>query len=168
MQSSRQTIVLAPPTTGIPDRNPTIVVALQKIEMLDFRELKAKLMLPEPEGYGWTEEQTNAAETWYKRFLVLHVLHPRHQNSPSVPVDQFWHAHILDTRRYVADCQDIFGHFVHHFPYLGLRDDRDILKTVFKETNELYRQEFGTDATLELMGAGHAADCSDPCSTDEG
>jgi hypothetical protein len=153
----------------LPKRSdPSLIRSIQKINDLDFGELKAKLMLPEPEGYGWTQEQVDSAETWYKRFLILHALYPEHRNTPSIPVDVFWHAHILDTRRYAANCQEIFGHFVHHFPYLGLRGDRDQLLKVFKETNELYRKEFNTDATLELLGAGHAADCCDPCSTDEG
>ena len=33
--------------------------------------------------------------------------------------------HILDTRKYAADCEAAFGHFVHHFPYLGLRGEED-------------------------------------------
>jgi hypothetical protein len=142
--------------------------ATQKIEALDFTELKAKLMLHEPEGYNWSEDQANSAERAYKLFLMLHVLYPNHRNSPNIPVDLFWYAHILDTRRYATDCQEIFGHFMHHFPYLGLRGDKEKLDVAFKETNKLYRKEFGTDSAIELAVAGHAVSCSDPCSTDEG
>lgn len=156
------------PIVGVVGRSPAVNQMFRKIESLDFTELKAKLMLPGPEGYGWTKEQADSAELWYKRFLMLHLLHPKHPNSPSVPVDMFWHAHILDTRRYAKDCQDIFGHFVHHFPYFGLRDDKAELQTAFGETNLLYQKEFGANAMLGLIGAGHAADCCDPCSTDEG
>lgn len=155
-------------TQGIGRNSVQATRAIQGIEALDFAELKAKLMIPEPEGYGWSKEQTDGAEIWYKRFLMLRVLYPKHKNSPSVPVDKFWHAHILDTRRYAEDCQTIFGHFVHHFPYFGLRGDREELRAAFQETNMLYRQEFGTDANTALLGAGHVADCSDPCSTDDG
>lgn len=165
-ESPSATLVLEAARENVPERNPTITRIFMKIEALDFTELGAKLMLHDPEGYGWSEEQTRAAEQAYKLFLKLHALHPEHRNSPSIPVDLFWHAHILDTRRYAIDCQEIFGHFLHHFPYFGLRGDRDQLQSAFKETNELYQKEFGACPALELAIAGHPMDCCDPCTTE--
>ncbi|KAJ3374528.1 hypothetical protein GGF31_007306 [Allomyces arbusculus] len=54
----------------------------------------------------------------YQRFLALKVLH--HDNhalllSPSPVIDQFWHAHILDTKVYTATCAKL-PFFLHHDP----------------------------------------------------
>jgi len=75
---------------------------------------------------------------------------------PSKEVDAFWHAHILDTMKYAEDCEEIFGYFLHHFPYLGLRGGEDAARQeqADQETQRLYQQEFG-----EPMHAG-AAFCS--------
>ena len=53
--------------------------------------------------------------------------------------------HILDTRKYAADCEATFGHFLHHFPYLGLRgaDDMKALASAFDAMQQLYLKEFG-------------------------
>ncbi|KNE64979.1 hypothetical protein AMAG_10646 [Allomyces macrogynus ATCC 38327] len=54
----------------------------------------------------------------YQRFLALKVLH--HDNnalllSPSPAIDFIWHAHILDTKVYVAMCASL-PFFIHHDP----------------------------------------------------
>lgn len=36
--------------------------------------------------------------------------------SPSIPVDQMWHQHLLDTQRYFDDCQLLVGRMIHHNP----------------------------------------------------
>jgi hypothetical protein len=33
--------------------------------------------------------------------------------------------HILDTAAYREDCDEIFGRFLDHFPYFGMRDEQD-------------------------------------------
>jgi hypothetical protein len=40
-------------------------------------------------------------------------------------VDEIWHQHILDTHAYHRDCDAIFGSYLHHFPYFGMRGDAD-------------------------------------------
>src|SRR5262249_39319225 len=65
--------------------------------------------------------------------------------------DRFWHMHILDTRKYAADCDAVFGHFLHHFPYLGLRGEEDAkaLDAAFAQMQALLAREFGPEgATL--------------------
>ncbi len=51
----------------------------------------------------------------YQRFLVLRVLYPDQRFCP-INADTLWHAHILDTRTYHADCLRVFGEFLHHDP----------------------------------------------------
>jgi hypothetical protein len=73
------------------------------------------------------------------------VTHPETTVAPSKEIDKFWHAHILDTMKYAEDCQQVFGYFLHHFPYFGLRgaDDAAQLAQAGEEMERLYRQEFG-------------------------
>lgn len=44
--------------------------------------------------------------------------HPGQWLVPSPDVDEIWHAHILHTREYARDCEDVFGPggFLHHSP----------------------------------------------------
>jgi hypothetical protein len=54
---------------------------------------------------------------------------------------------MLDTRAYIRDTQVIFGYYLHHFPYFGMRDDRDKheLQVAFAEMEDLYRREYGEE-----------------------
>lgn len=117
------------------------------IASLDLSMVKKKLMEPEPEGKGWTQQQVDEAELWYKRFLHLIHAHPNASVVPNYPIDTIWHQHILDTRAYADDCQNIFGCFIHHFPYFGIRGDEDKKNRddAFDLTNMLYREHFGID-----------------------
>jgi hypothetical protein len=65
--------------------------------------------------------------------------------APVVDVDEFWHYHILNTRKYAADCQEIFGYFLHHFPYAGMRgeDDEKALARAGDWTRQMYEETFG-------------------------
>lgn len=86
------------------------------------------------------------AELEYRRFLTLKRLYPSVALVPSKQVDAIWHAHILDTRAYREDCQQVFGHFVDHFPYFGIygQDDYRKLKDTFAQTVALYEKHFGS------------------------
>jgi hypothetical protein len=114
------------------------------IAELDLDPIKVKLMHKES-GEGWTLEQANAVEFEYRRFLCLMKLFPHEQTAPLFDVDIFWHYHILDTMKYAADCEQIFGYFLHHFPYVGLRgeDDEVTHHRVGVRMQELYEATFG-------------------------
>jgi hypothetical protein len=47
--------------------------------------------------------------------------------------------------KYATDCDAVFGHFLHHFPYIGLRgeDDEAIHHQVGERMKELYEATFG-------------------------
>jgi hypothetical protein len=115
-----------------------------KIAELDLDPIKVKLMHKES-GEGWTLEQANAVEFEYRRFLSLMKLFPHEQTAPLFDVDIFWHYHILDTMKYAADCEQIFGYFLHHFPYSGLRgeDDEVVHQQIGARMQELYEATFG-------------------------
>ena len=61
----------------------------------------------------------------YRKFLALHVAYPHAEIVPCKVVDDMWHQHILDTAGYRDDCDAIFGRFLDHFPYFGIRGDED-------------------------------------------
>jgi len=114
------------------------------IQALDLGPIKFKLMDPE-EGQGWSREYVERMELAYRRFLTLLATHPGETLAPSKDVDKFWHGHILDTLKYAEDCDKVFGCFLHHFPYFGMRGAEDAanLARAAEMTQRLYRQEFG-------------------------
>jgi hypothetical protein len=117
---------------------------IEAIEGLDLGPVKFKLMDPQ-EGEGWSRAFVEHMETQYKRYLTLVAKYPREAIAPAKDVDKFWHAHILDTRKYIDDCERVFGFYLHHFPYFGLRgaDDAAALAKAGERTRELYEAEFG-------------------------
>ena len=117
---------------------------VELIMALDLAPIKVKLMEPD-EGLGWSRNQCDLVEVWYKRYLVLSLLYPEESIVPNREIDEFWHQHILDTRKYADDCQATFGYFLHHFPYFGMRGEEDAknLASSFAKTLDLFQAEFG-------------------------
>jgi hypothetical protein len=124
------------------------------IAELDLDPIKVKLMHKES-GEGWSLEKANAVEFEYRRFLQLMKMYPAEQTAPLFDVDTFWHYHILDTMKYAADCENVFGYFLHHFPYIGLRgeDDEAAHQHAGSRMQELYEATFG-----EAYIRGHGRD----------
>ncbi|WP_420473205.1 glycine-rich domain-containing protein [Noviherbaspirillum sp. ST9] len=131
---------------------------VEAVFSLDLGPIKFKLM-DASEGYGWTREEADRRELEYKRFLALVAKYPDEAIVPDKEVDKFWHAHILDTMKYAEDCQHVFGYFLHHFPYFGMRDEEDAvnLANANERTRSLYRQEFGPAAQQGAAYCGVAA-----------
>lgn len=129
---------------AVVDTTIPLTVGMQAIDHLDLGPIKVKLMEQE-EGEGWSVEQVNVTEKWYKRFLFLNLKYLSHSIVPSKEVDIFWHYHILDTIKYAEDCDEIFGYFLHHFPYFGMRgvEDAQNLEKSFAQTQILFLTEFG-------------------------
>jgi len=114
------------------------------IQALDLDPIKLKLMDAE-EGQGWSQEYVERMELAYRRFLTLLVRFPDETIAPTKDLDKFWHGHILDTMKYAEDCENVFGFFLHHFPYFGMRgeDDAANLRAAGKNMHSLYEREFG-------------------------
>lgn len=131
------------------------------IASIDLEMIKMKLREPK-EGVNWTADQVEDAEIEYKRYLHLtrHFPYPTYSIVPNKIMDTMWHYHILDTRAYHRDCEKTFGHYLHHYPYFGLRGDDDAknLKAQFENTKEYYLQTFG-----ESMARNREADCWHDC-----
>jgi hypothetical protein len=111
---------------------------------LDLSNVRMKLADPE-EGKGYGDERLDLMEAEYRKFLALHLACPDAEIVPCKLVDEIWHQHILDTAAYRDDCEAIFGRFLDHFPYFGMRgdDDAQALNDAYAETIERYREGFG-------------------------
>ncbi|MEP7297385.1 MAG: hypothetical protein ABI702_14450 [Burkholderiales bacterium] len=122
----------------------TLAQTLAAIEALDLGPIRFKTTHPD-DGYGWSSAHAERVEQAYRRYLTLVAKYPLLSIAPDRDIDSFWHTHILDTKKYAADCEAMFGHFLHHFPYLGLRGEEDAAAQIkaSESTRELYLSEFG-------------------------
>ena len=139
------------------------------IAALDLNPIKTKLMHKQS-GEGWSLDRANAIETEYRRFLYLMKAFPHVETAPRVDVDTFWHYHILDTLKYARDCEQAFGYFVHHHPYLGMEGEDGVAlqQQAGERMRELYESTFGlsyvrplrTDGVPEAADVQTASDCA--------
>ena len=129
---------------------------------LDLEPIIISLTLRE-EGLGWPAEKTKVIEQWYRRYLYMVYLYPDKIIVPTKEIDTFWHHHILDTLKYMEDCEVLFGRYIHHFPYFGMRGevDRKNLKNAFNETKILYKKHFG-ESPITLESADCGGLCAEP------
>src|SRR6185436_10721057 len=91
------------------------------IRDLDLEPVRKRLMRKK----GWTSAHADRMIEEYREYLALFYFHPGEELvPPSQDLDDVWHEHILDTQRYSADCQRVFGRFIHHVPGLDQGTDR--------------------------------------------
>ena len=145
---------------------------------LDLTLIKRKVMHPNPNiGYGWSAEFTDRLEAEYRVFFTMHAAFPTLWLPPSRVMDLFWHEHILDTRAYFADCDHVAGHYVHHMPYFGMRNEADaeLVVAALDTERELYVRCVGLEPppdlwilgfTVEKMQALVGGQYSDPDATE--
>lgn len=129
--------------------------AVKRVTAIDFSMQSRKLV----EEHNWSVDTCIEVEDLYRKFLALTIRYPERKLCPNGPVDEFWHAHILDTQKYAADCEQLFGEMLHHYPYFGMRgaEDKANLDLAFADTVDLFIRHFGVDPTV---GDAHARSCS--------
>ena len=131
--------------------------AVAAIRALDLESVKLKVMDAEL-GKGWTRAYADSIEGAYKNWLTILVKNPDDAEDVLVSkdVDEFWHAHILHTRKYAEDCQNVFGCFLHHNPHIGQRTTADVARqaALAEKTRRLYQREPGTARAAEPAWAG--------------
>lgn len=126
------------------DRVRGIEQAAAKVALLDFTMLKRKL----EHADGWSAGVVAEAECLYRKYLCLALVYRDRTLGPSRMIDDFWHAHILDTRAYAADCEMLFGAYLHHYPYGGSYADpldMALSNAAYAETCRLFREHFDID-----------------------
>jgi hypothetical protein len=135
------------------------------VMQLDLEPIKMKLTHA-ASGEGWSLEKANAVEKEYRRFLCLMKMYPDEDTAPLVDVDTFWHYHILDTMKYAADCEQAFGYFLHHYPYVGMggEDDEQFRLDSGDRMRELYEATFGETypGAVAQAAEGASAYCASP------
>lgn len=110
------------------------------LQELDLSDVVAQVQ----EELGLSESDALRAEELYKQFLTLCFKYPEKQVVPPKLADFVWHEHITDTRKYEADCNQLFGKFMHHVP------TKESSTNAYEETKSLYQQEFSVN--LEQYG----------------
>jgi hypothetical protein len=147
------------PVSGEPD-------LLLRVDELDLEPIVYKLTHPDPGDMPLSLPRADEAIAMYRCFLKLCVLYPDVALVPTRLIDQVWHAHMLDTAKYSADCDRVFGGIMHHFPYAGLRgeSDRRAWGHGFDRTRRLFLEHFGSDiggqpAASACRNHGDGSDC---------
>ncbi len=127
---------------------------------LDLSNVKMKLADAD-EGPGLGADEIDLMEAEYRKFLALQLMHPLADIVPCGIVDEMWHRHILDTVAYREDCDAIFGQFLDHFPYFGMRGEADAqaLNDAYADTLDRYRAAFG-EPPAETWISSDASKCS--------
>lgn len=117
------------------------------IDNIDFSMLIHKISLPDENiSRVWSPESAEIAVNYYRNFLWLVRKYGDQETlAPSTEIDEIWHHHILDTQKYHEDCNAIFGTYLHHYPYFGMRGEQDsqALTSAFSRTQALHYTEFG-------------------------
>ena len=129
---------------------------------LDLEPIKFSLTQRE-DGPNWSLNKAETLEVWYRRFLYLSSIYNEKVLVPSKDIDMFWHTHILDTQKYMLDCENLFGRYIHHFPYFGMRGekDRNHLKKSFYETEESFLLHFN-ESPVSVGISDCGALCNEP------
>ena len=106
----------------------------EKIKELDLEQVKSQLVRDK----NWDIDFINAVEETYKCFLYLAVKDPDFiLLTPTDDIIDMWQAHILNTRKYIDDCEEIYGCVLHHFP--DIRHQRN--KADNTRTKEIIERE---------------------------
>ncbi len=138
----------------------------RRVEALDLEPVVFKLVRPDAGEKGLSLELADLGAGLYRCFLKLCGWHPGTSVVPTAAIDQVWHAHLLDSAKYRTDCMAVFGRFLDHFPYAGLRGEQDRVAWLdsFARTRALFRDHFGVDvggeaAVSACFSHGGGADC---------
>ncbi|WP_320820307.1 hypothetical protein [Thalassolituus sp.] len=101
--------------------------------------------LIEKDSGKWNLGRAESALLGYKRYMALTKALGGLQLVPNADIDEIWHMHILDTRAYMADCDELFGEYLHHYPYFGMLGEENKKEwiQVQNESDALWQDLFG-------------------------
>lgn len=131
----------------------SLAAAVSYIETLDLNYIILKMCAANYPLPQWTREDALRCSQLYKNFLILNKKYLPQPLVPTREIDEFWHNHILHTRRYLQDCQQIFGYYLHHEPTDEATDDGTLLRNNYLKTKELYYKEFGKQLQINPLTA---------------
>jgi len=124
-------------------QTPSLEAAKAYIYSIDFSMVIDKIVKTK----HWKKSDVLKICALYRNFLFLKKKYDQQEEklSPSLEIDEFWHNHVLDTKKYMHDCDQIFGRYLHHYPYLGMdgKSTEADAARFFEKTQELHHKEFG-------------------------
>lgn len=94
------------------------------------------------EQYDWSLDYSERVVEEYRRFIYLTAV-SRTPVTPSDQVDQAWHLHILYMENYRDFTESCLGRILYHGPTKGGVKEVKRFDTQYRDTLELYAQEFG-------------------------
>ena len=99
----------------------------------------------------WSEERATAGVNAYEQFLKMKAALKDYQAtklSPTPLIDEVWHLHVLDTRRYANDCIVFCGEVIHH----DVDGDKDAFQREIRRnaTKVAYEMQNGTEPEGEM------------------
>lgn len=113
---------------------------LERIDAEDFSLVMQKAVEDlEATGVEVTTGYAQRGIYALKQYYAVAMLDPANAHSVTLPVDPFWHAHILFTAEYRRFCDDVIGEYMDHVPL-----DKSNSKKV-ANVRQLY------DYTLEVL-----------------
>lgn len=110
------------------------------VESLDFVAVKLKVL--KSKSWWWKlKHDIGDVESEYRQFLYLIAINPGKTVVPwTQDVDDFWHQHILDTKKYREDCEKVFGRFIDHNPHLPQGTSENVKAS--NDTKQMYKEAF--------------------------
>ena len=112
---------------------------LAKINHLNLEDIRLRII----EKHELPCQLANEIIAEYRKFLYMVAVkskNPRTRDrgiSPPPLVDIAWHLHLLDSKRYAKDCQEVLGFFLNHSPIQFRHEAGD-----FDLTMQLYSDLF--------------------------
>ena len=128
------------------------------VNSLNFEQMNNKLI----KTYGWSEKDVSSTNKTYKEWLVISACYPDVPLVPTMKLDEYWHMHILDTKKYMVDCQLLFGSYKHHYPYFG-ETGSDYSDKCFSFTKKLFEKHFKNSMSNGPGDCHSMPDCPANC-----
>lgn len=121
---------------------PTLEEAKEYIYSIDFSQI-INLMVSH---LGWLKKDAIDTRDQYSNFLYLKFKYfdKNYTLVPTIDIDEFFHLHILDTKKFREDSNFLFKKPIEHYPYYGIDGKSTItdLNNSFNNTQELYYNEY--------------------------
>lgn len=121
--------------------------AQQYLDQLDLSYIVDSMCATSYALPRWLPSEAEQCAKLYKNFLWLCKKYGSGALVPTRQIDEFWHNHILYTRNYQRDCQQIFGAYLHHEPSSPDADPKGLIQA-FSHTKALYLSEFNQPLVL--------------------
>lgn len=119
--------------------------SLAQVPHIDIGRITKLVVRANPK---WNVERLREAGEEYLRFLQLCKTYPEHKISAPADIDEFWHAHMLDSANYCRDCEIYFGYYLHHDPCIGNTED----SISAENTLAVYRASFSANPPESWTG----------------